>query len=185
MNRIRNDTAERQVSEVVLRDRSAVLIRPVGSADAPLLADGFDRLSETSRQRRFLRKKDTLTAAELRFFTDVDHHDHEALGAVDSGSGRGVGVARYVRDATDPKAAEIAVTIVDDWQGKGLGTELLARLSERARQEGIRRFTAVVSADNTAMDSLLRNMSGKRVGYGPGTVEYEIALSPEEEPCDH
>ena len=178
MNRICTDTAERQVSEVVLRDRSAVLIRPVRSADAPLLADGFDRLSEASRQRRFLRKKDTLTAAELRFFTDVDHHDHEALGAVDSAGGRGVGVARYVRDAADPQAAEIAVTIVDDWQGRGLGTELLARLSERARKEGIRRFTAVVSADNAAMDSLLRNMSGKRVGYGPGTVEYEIALSP-------
>ena len=95
-----------------------------------------------------------------------------------------MGIARYVRDADDPQAAEIAVTIVDDWQGKGLGTALLARLSDRARREGIRRFTAVVSADNEAMARVLRNMSGKRVGYGPGTVEYEIALSPEEELCD-
>ena len=68
---------------VVLRDGSAVLIRQVQSADAPLLADGFARLSDASRQMRFLTKKKELSPAELRYFTDVDHHDHEALGALD------------------------------------------------------------------------------------------------------
>jgi len=65
-----------------------------------------------------------------------------------------VGIARYVRDREDPHAAEIAVTVIDGWQGRGLGTELLARLSERACQEGIRRFTAAVAADNAAMTGL-------------------------------
>ncbi len=166
---------------VVLRDGSAVLIRQVHSADAPLLADGFARLSDASRQMRFLTKKKELSPAELRYFTDVDHHDHEALGALDHAGGRGVGVARYVRDTEDPQAAEIAVTIVDDWQGRGLGTELLAQLSDRARQEGIRRFTALVAADNAAVAALLQNMSAELVRYGPGTVEYEIALAPREE----
>ena len=95
---------------------------------------GFARLSAASRQMRFLGVKKELSAAELRYFTDVDHHDHEALGALDHADGRGVGVARYVRDTEDPQAAEIAVTIIDDWQGRGLGTELLAQLSDRARQ---------------------------------------------------
>jgi hypothetical protein len=95
---------------VVLRDGSAVLIRQVQHSDAPLLADGFARLSAHSRQMRFLRRKDELSAAELRYFTDVDHHDHEALGALYP-AGRGVGIARYVRDAHDPHAAEIALTI--------------------------------------------------------------------------
>ena len=167
-------------SKVVLRDRSAVLIRQVRSTDAPLLADGFDRLSPRSRQLRFLRTKKHLTEAELRYFTDVDHHDHEALGALEHADGRGVGIARYVRDAEDPKAAEIAVTIVDDWQGKGLGTELLARLSDRARQEGIRRFTGLVSRRQRGDGPVLGKMRAKRVGYGPGTVQYEIALSPTE-----
>ncbi len=165
---------------VVLRDGSAVLIRPVQSADAPLLADGFARLSDASRQMRFLTKKKELTPAELRYFTDVDHHDHEALGALDHAGGRGVGVARYVRDTEDPQAAEIAVTIIDDWQGRGLGTELLAQLSDRARQEGIRRFTALVAADNAAVAAMLQNMSAELVRYGRGTVEYEIALAPQE-----
>src|SRR5262247_903195 len=163
---------------VALRDGSKVLIRQVQSADAPLLADGFARLSPQSRRMRFLMTKKELSAAELRYFTDVDHHDHEALGALDQADGRGVGVARYVRDADDPHAAEIAVTVVDDWQGRGLGTELLTRLSGRARAEGIHRFTALVADDNTAMAALLRNMNASLVGRSPGTVEYEITLMP-------
>jgi len=161
---------------VALRDGSTVLIRQVQPADAPLLADGFARLSPQSRRMRFLARKDRLSAAELRYFTDIDHHDHEALGALDRASGRGVGVARYVRDADDPHAAEIAVTIVDDWQGRGLGTELLARLSGRARAAGIHRFTALVADDNMAMAGLLRSMNAHLAGRDPGTVEYEITL---------
>jgi RimJ/RimL family protein N-acetyltransferase len=163
--------------QVVLRDGSAVLIGPVRSTDAPLLADGFARLSERSRRMRFLGRKNTLTKADLRFYTDLDHHDHEALGAVDHVRGGGVGIARYVRDREDPGAAEIAVTIVDDWQGRGLGTELLARLSDRACQEGVRRFTALVAADNKAAAGLLRNSGAGLVRRDHGTVEYEIDLT--------
>jgi predicted GNAT family acetyltransferase len=119
----------------VLRDGSEVLIRPVGPADVPLLADGFARLSARSRQLRFLGPKKQLTAAERRYLTEIDHHDHEALGAVDRASGRSVGVARYVRSFEDAQDAEIAVTVVDEWQRRGLGTELLAQLAQRAREE--------------------------------------------------
>ncbi len=167
--------------QVMLRDGSAVLIRQIQPSDAPLLAGGFARLSAHSRQMRFLRRKDELSAAELRYFTDVDHHDHEALGALDPG-GRGVGIARYVRDAHDPHAAEIALTIVDDWQGRGLGTELLAQLTDRAHSAGIRRFTALVATGNAAMTAMLGNAGGTPVGRGPGTVEYEITLAPRQEP---
>ena len=138
----------------MLRDGSAVLIRPVRRADARLLADNF-------------------------LFTDVDHHNHEALGALDHADGRGVGIARYIRDAADPQAAEIAVTVIDDWQGRGLGTELMAQLSERARSEGIRRFTALVAADNPAMARLLRNVQANLVRREPGALRYEIMLGAE------
>jgi len=163
---------------VVLRDGSAVLIRPVRSADAPLLADGFARLSARSRQLRFLGPKQELSPAELGYFTDVDHHDHEALGALDHADGRGVGIARYVRDADDSQAAEIAVTVIDDWQGRGLGTELVAQLADRARSEGIHRFTALVAADNPAMAGLLRHVRADLVGRARGALQYEITLGP-------
>jgi RimJ/RimL family protein N-acetyltransferase len=169
---------------VVLRDGSKVVIRQVHRDDAPLLADGFARLGPESRRLRFLRRKDELSAAELRYFTDVDHHDHEALGALDHAAGGGVGIARYVRDASDPQSAEIALTVVDDWQGRGLGTELLAQLSGRARAAGIRRFTALVSADNAAMTALLRRLCADPVRREHGTVEWEITLVPSESPCD-
>ncbi len=170
---------------VALRDGSEVVIRQVHGEDAPLLADGFARLSPESRRMRFLRGKDGLTPAELRYFTDIDHHDHEALGALDRAGGRGVGIARYVRDTGDPQSAEIAVTVVDDWQGRGLGAELLAQLSGRARAEGIRRFTALVSADNAAIAGLLRSVSASPIHREYGTVEYEIPLAPAAEPGSH
>jgi RimJ/RimL family protein N-acetyltransferase len=160
----------------VLRDGSQVLIRQVRGSDAPLLAEGFARLSARSRQQRFLTAKHTLSEAELRFLTEVDHHDHEAIGALSPADGRGVGIARYVRDPGDREAAEIAVTIADDWQGRGLGTELLAQLSDRARQAGISRFTATTAYGNAAMARLLQNMGAELAGYGPGTVDYEVAL---------
>src|SRR4051794_18912815 len=102
-------------ADVVLRDGSAVLVRPVTAADAPLLADGFARLSPRSRRLRFLGPKKVLTPNELHHLTDIDHHDHEALAAVQLTSGQtermrrmgrveglGLGVARYIRSTEDP-----------------------------------------------------------------------------------
>jgi RimJ/RimL family protein N-acetyltransferase len=154
---------------------------PQGAGCNSELADGFTRLSPRSRQMRFLTRKDELSPAELRHLTDVDHDDHEALGAVDCADGRGVGIARYIRDTEDPQTAEIAVTVIDDWHGRGLGTQLLAQLTERARSAGIRRFTALVAEDNTAVARMLRKASGSLVSRGPGTVDYEIMLPPGEE----
>ena len=75
-------------------------------------------------------------------------------------------------------AADIAVTVVDDWQGRGLGTELLARLADRARHEGIHRFTALVAAENVAVARLLGNTCARLTGRESNTLEYEIALVP-------
>ena len=162
----------------MLRDGSQVLIRPVQGTDVPLLADGFARLSVRSRQLRFMTGKPQLTPAELRYFTEVDHHDHEAIGALDLLDGRGVGIARYIRSADDPQSAEMAITIIDEWHRRGLGTELLTRLSDRARQAGIRRFTALVAGENRAVIGLLRRMGAELVGRESVTMEYQMMLVP-------
>jgi GNAT superfamily N-acetyltransferase len=165
---------------VLLRDGSVVLIRQVHSADAALLADGFAHLSSRSRQLRFLTGKSDLTPAELRYFTEIDHHDHEALGALNPVDGHGLGIARYIRLVEDPEGAEVAVAVIDAWQGRGLGTELLSRLADRARREGIGHFTALVAADNVSVIALLQDSRvGVRVTHREsGTVEYEITLPP-------
>jgi GNAT superfamily N-acetyltransferase len=163
---------------VALRDGSQVLVRQVRRTDAALLADGFARLSLFSRWARFLGPKRELTPAELRFLTDVDHYDHEAIGALSVAGQQGVGVARYVRSVEDPHSAEVAVTIVDEWQGRGLGTHLMCRLIGRARHNGIVRFTALAAADNVAVHALLSGLGLDlvRVSEEFGVVEYDIAL---------
>ena len=72
----------------------------------------------------------------VTYLTEIDHHDHEAIIALEEESGEGIGVARYVRNPTHPETAEVAVTVIDEWQGRGLGTLLLEVLGQRARAEG-------------------------------------------------
>jgi RimJ/RimL family protein N-acetyltransferase len=163
-----------------LRDGSEVLISRLGPADAQLLADAFARLSEESRRLRFLGPKPSLSAAELRYLTEIDGHRHEALAAIDPATGRGVGIGRFVRDPEDPSRAEVAITVADDWQGRGLGKLLLARLADRAREEAVRSFTALVSVDNRNMQGLLDRMEApaRVTRMANGVAEYEIELGP-------
>jgi GNAT superfamily N-acetyltransferase len=162
----------------LLRDGSEVLIRELTPQDAPVLAEAFKRLSAESRDLRFLGAKPTLSAHELRYLTNVDGHNHEALGAVDLVTGQGVGVARFVRLGRDAPVAEVAVTVVDDWQRRGLGTLLLEELSERARAEGIQRYTALVSGENKAVVPLLDRIGAHvlAASTAAGTVEYELEV---------
>jgi GNAT superfamily N-acetyltransferase len=163
-----------------LRDGSEVTIRELTLRDAPVLAEAFERLSPESRDLRFLGAKPRLTTPDLEYLTDVDGHLHEALGAVDTATGKGVGVARFVRLDPHAPVAEVAVTVVDGWQRRGLGTLLLEKLSERARTEGIERYTALVSGENRAVVGLL-DAIGARVltaNAAAGTVEYEVELAP-------
>jgi RimJ/RimL family protein N-acetyltransferase len=157
-----------------------VRIRPIRTTDAGLLTEAFERLSPESRRLRFLAPKHSLTSAEVRYFTDVDHHDHEALVAVHPLTGRGIGVARYVRHRDDPDAAEFAVTVVDEWQGRNLGAALVTRLMARATSEGVSRFTALISTDNMRMRRLLKKLPGtvRFVEREADALVYEIDLRP-------
>jgi RimJ/RimL family protein N-acetyltransferase len=177
----RRGAPEVKASHVVLRDGSKVLIRQVQREDAPLLTEGFARFSAESRRLRFLTDKPRLTESELRYFTRIDHHDHEALGAVNEADGRALGIARFIRDTEDPEVAEIAVAVVDDYQRRGLGTELVTQLMRRAREEGIRRFTALVAVDNELIVSLLHDLGGELHATPDlaGAVEYELTPAPE------
>ena len=163
---------------VALRDGSSVVVRPVRPDDRELLLAGFERLGPESRYQRFLAPMAELTDDIVTYLTDVDHHDHEALAAIDAATGEGVGVARFVRCASRPDTAEAAVTVIDDWQGRGVGTLLLDRLAERAREEGMARFTALLLAENREMLELLDAIGSVRVvDRQSGTVEIEAELA--------
>jgi ribosomal protein S18 acetylase RimI-like enzyme len=158
---------------------AAVEIRPIEPTDKQALLAAFDRLSERSRYRRFLAPQGRLSEAELRYFTEVDHHDHEALVAIEPGTGDGIGVARYVRREGDPTAAELAVAVIDDWQRRGIGSRLTSALADRARAEGVTTFTALMLAENEQMLSLLDELGRTRItSRERGTVEVSVDLTP-------
>jgi RimJ/RimL family protein N-acetyltransferase len=164
---------------VDLRDGSRVRVRPIEPTDREALVAGFERLSDRSRYRRFLASTPRLTSTVLTYLTEVDHHDQEALLAFEEVTGDTVGVARFVRE-DEPESAEAAVTVVDDWQGRGLGTSLLELLSDRAREEGIRRFTATLLAENREMLDLFESLGPVEVvDRTAGTIEV-VAELPEE-----
>lgn len=161
-----------------LRDGRRVRIRPVVPGDEALVADGMARLSPRSRFYRFHRPVDQLSAEELGRLTATDGSNHVAWGAIalDEPGMPGVGIARYVRGREEPTRAEVAVTVVDDFQGAGLGRILAQTLALTALENGISRFVVRVMPSNTAGLRLLRRF-GVRTGWlERRNVVFEIDL---------
>jgi GNAT superfamily N-acetyltransferase len=143
---------------VVFDDGLELLLRPVRADDKRRIAQAFERLSPRTRYRRFFAPMVRLGEQDLRYLTEVDHHDHEAIAAVNPENGMIVAVARYVR-SDDPTEAEVAVVVGDPWQGRGVATALLQRLVGRAREEGIDHFVALVMSDNAEALELFRHLA--------------------------
>jgi RimJ/RimL family protein N-acetyltransferase len=152
------------------------LVRQLTPADAAGLRDAFDHLSLESRRRRFHSAGVSLSDADARRLASVDHRQSEALAAIDPANGRIVGIARYVALPREPGVAEIAVTVIDDWQGRGIGRELMHRLRERANANGFDRLVAYVDPDNQlVLDWLAR--AGAVVSPTDGEL-YTLPLEP-------
>jgi RimJ/RimL family protein N-acetyltransferase len=145
-----------------------------------MLADGLRRLSPQSAQRRFLTPKRSFSRTELRYLTEVDGRDHVALVAEYPAdpSRRLIAVARFVRHLADPEAAEVAVTVADDWQGRGLGSLLGKHLAHSARNRGIRRFTATMASQNVPahrlMAKLTQHLEQHHVGGGVDELTLDL-----------
>jgi RimJ/RimL family protein N-acetyltransferase len=144
--------------EVALDPGLTIFVRPIRADDKRLIERAFDHLSPESRFRRFFAPLERLTSRDLSYLAEVDHHDHEAIVAVNPENGAIVGDARYVR-SDDPTEAEVAVIVGDPWQGHGVATVLLERLVERARAEGIDHFVALVMSDNDEAIEVFRHLA--------------------------
>jgi ribosomal protein S18 acetylase RimI-like enzyme len=151
--------------EFWLRDGRRVLVRPIQAADSARLQVGLHQLSPQSRYHRFHAAVSELSPKQLRHLTEVDQVNHLAWIALDPAlpGEPAVGVARCIRLPTEPHVAEVAVTVLDAYQGRGLGTLLLGVLSQAAAAQGIRSFRAYVQEDNDAMLRIFRDL-GAHVG---------------------
>ena len=174
-----SDSAAGALAEHVHLDEALeVLVRPLQPDDKGRLAQAFERLSPETRYRRFFAPLTELGEEDLRYLTEVDHHDHEALTAVNPENGAIIGVARYVR-SDEPTEAEVAVVVGDPWQSRGVATALLQRLVGRAKQEGIDHFVALVLSDNTEALEVFRHLApgGSHVRRSAsGNTELVMAL---------
>src|SRR3954468_4097932 len=156
------------VEQLTLPDGDRIQIRPVQPEDRERIAAGFERLSPESRYRRFFSPVSRLSDRQLDYLTRVDHHDHEALLALDD-EDQLIAVARFVR--TGPGRAEPAVVVADDWHGRGVATRLLGRLVDRALDEGIDRFNAPVLAENPEAIAVLRRLGDTTIQHRGHEVE--------------
>ena len=147
---------------VELSDGQRIYLRPMRPSDKQMLLDGFEHLSPDSRYARFMAPKSTLSGRELAYLTEVDGIDHFAIGAIRKhlvSKPEGVGSARFVRLSDRPDTAEPAVTVLDDFHGKGLGAIMLQRLIEAAWERDIRWFCTELLADNTASRGMIESLS--------------------------
>ena len=151
-----------------LRDRRGVKIRALRPEDRSDFAAAVDRTSAQSLYRRFFAVKAWFTEQETDFFVNVDFVDHVALVAVVDEDGRAtiVGGSRYV--LVQPGKAEVAIAVVDEYQGQGVGAALMRHLVAISREAGLQQLVADVLSENIPMLKLFEKcgcrMSTRREG---------------------
>jgi GNAT superfamily N-acetyltransferase len=168
------------MNEVIGVDGIALTVRPIEITDVERLARMFGRLSPESVYSRYFSPIQRLPRSALLRLVDVDHCRRDALVALDGDEI--VAVARYseVSDEDDDTtgAAEIAVTVVDDWQHRGLGRRLARRLAVLARERGYVEFVARILATNRPALGLVRKLApDARVRYAGGEYETRLPLT--------
>ncbi|HTS72539.1 MAG TPA: GNAT family N-acetyltransferase [Gaiellaceae bacterium] len=161
--------------DVILRDGSTLRLRAPVTEDADALLDFFSRLSEHSRYLRF-HGFPTAGPSLVEPVLDPDWGERGALiGCLDD---RIVALANWVR-LRDPRAAEVAFTVDDDYQRRGIGTRLLEQLALRASGAGIEEFVAEVLRENDVMLAVFRDagFDVTRAADG-GELEIRFPLAP-------
>jgi RimJ/RimL family protein N-acetyltransferase len=155
-----------------------IVLRPFRPGDGDLLVAGFERLSPESRYRRFLAPMPRLSPSLLAFLTEVDGLDHCAWAALAEEDGEmvGVGVARFVRLA-DREAADVAVTVIDAYQGRGIGARLLDALVLEALEHGITRFEGLLLAENLPARRMLARAGARFERDGGAVLRFTLDLA--------
>ena len=172
---------------VELDDGTPLRLRLGTSDDRDALRAGFERLTPASRAARFFTGMPNLSDPFLDRLLDIDESRHVAIAAEDTSRGSdvdthsmglGVGVARYITSSTDATRADLAVAVIDEYHGRGVGRLLLEALIDHAIANGVTTWTATVLSVNTKMLRLLASL-GATPRSDPGDrsiVEFEIPL---------
>ncbi len=163
-------------ADVLLRDGRTAHLRPMRPDDDDRLVDFYSRVSEESKYYRFFSPMPTLSAKDVRRFTNVDYVHRVAFVMVLGG--QMIAVGRY--DAAEGSTeAEVAFLVEDRHQGRGIAQLLLEHLAQAGRERGMEKFTAEVLPDNAKMISTFRDAGYQVVsGYEDGVLVLEFAIDP-------
>jgi protein lysine acetyltransferase len=153
--------------EVAAKDGTGLLLRPVLPGDA----ERFKSDGSFSRQTLYRRYQGGApTEARLAYLFEVDYVDHFVWVVTDGVDGPVVADARFIRDEDDSGSAEVALTVADAYQGRGIGTLLLVALAVAARVDGIKRFHARVLSDNPPARALGDKVNARWEQEEPGVI---------------
>lgn len=168
-----------QAFHYTLDDHTPILLRPVQPQDAQRLKEGFRTLSKLARRRRFMPEDQTeLDEEQLRLLVSSDQINNVVWGAanLEKPDEPGIGIARYSRINGDPQAADVAIVIADDYQGRGAGFVLQACLHISAWNNGIHRFYYDVLSDNDRIIKHLKLLGGKHAGRANNIDRIELPV---------
>jgi len=152
----------------------SVTIRPILLTDAEIEAEFIRDLSPQSKNHRFLGGTGELSVEDAKRLVDIDGYRSMAFVATiaEDGKEKAIGVSRYARDSND-LACEMAVTVADAWQQKGLGMQMTQQLIAYAKEHGIKHLYALDLADNEAMWSLAMEI-GMTATQDPDDIAHVI-----------
>ncbi len=155
-----------------------IYVRLLQKTDKEALQDSFYKLSDKTKRFRFLSTPQKLTNQELQYLTNIDNQNHLAVCAYIKKDGKeiGVGVARYIRLLKDSSKAEIAITIVDEYQKLGIGKILINEIINYAKQNNISTFEANAFYFNNTIIGIINNYNYKITSTEEGVLKIEIKI---------
>lgn len=166
--------------DVSLPNGTVVNIRPLLSEDKERLKEGFEQLSSASRYQRFMTSMNALPDNYLSYLTDIDYIHHFAVGAAIDDPARfdikGIGIARFIALPDTDREAELAITVLDEAQGQGLGYILMDVLLRAASERGYKALRAEVLPTNDGMQKLAQHYGGERVSLSDGLASWRVPV---------
>jgi acetyltransferase len=161
--------------DTTLRDGRRAWIRPILPTDFDDLTHAIAEADSETLLHRFFTAAPNLSAKQIHYLSDVDYRTRLALVAADE-EGNGVAVARY-ESHPEGDTAEVAVAVAPEWRIGGLGTEMLRRLEDPARENGIVTLDAVYLPENRAIARVFEHLGYSDPRIEDGVVRVSKALT--------
>jgi RimJ/RimL family protein N-acetyltransferase len=152
-------------AEFQLKDGPYLRVGSVLPESRHKISNGLKDMSSASIRNRFLGSKKEFSEKELKYLTILDGWNHYGIGVEECGGKcRGVAVIRLVRSHQFKGEAEVAITIIDDFQGKGLGSILMNLIILAAHERDIHRLSFSFLPQNEAIQKLIRKVGTPLIG---------------------